>query len=264
MSESGYSSDESFNEKEYYQTELERFKKKYEIISRISSGNGQVFNGIEKNQNIPVVIKKLQKKKSGIPNEVTFHKKAQSASSGVIRLLEVFELKKSVILILEKPENSMDLLEIINQFGVLNDQIAFEIIQKVAIICQELENVGICHRDIKDENILFDPVTFEIKLIDFGSATMWRDVYQDDAGTSAFHPPEFYKTGYMQAAGLTSWSLGCLYYILLTGTCPFSPENPDFKLRLSSLQCHFYSKIILSKLLAPEGERIHFSYLLSL
>ena len=36
MSESGYSSDESFNEKEYYQSELVRFKKKYEINSRIS------------------------------------------------------------------------------------------------------------------------------------------------------------------------------------------------------------------------------------
>ena len=111
MSESGYSSDESFNEKEYFQSELSRFKKKYEINSRISSGNGQVFNGRDKIQNVSVVIKKLQKKNSGIPNEVTFHKKAQAASSGVIRLLEVFELKKSVILILEKPKNSMDLLE---------------------------------------------------------------------------------------------------------------------------------------------------------
>ena len=264
MSESGYSSDESFNEKDFFQTELERFKKKYEMTSRISSGNGQVFNGKNKISGTPVVIKKLQKKNSRIPNEVTFHKKAQEASSGVIRLLEVFELKKSVVLILEKPENSMDLLEIVNQFGVLNDQTAFEIVQKVAVICQELENVGICHRDIKDENVLFDPVTFEVKLIDFGSATMWRNVYQDDSGTSAFHPPEFFKTGLMQAAGLTSWSLGCLYYILLTGTCPFSTENPDFKLQLSSIQCHFYSKVILSKLLAPEGERVHFSYLLSL
>ena len=53
MSESGYSSDESFNEKEYYQSELERFKKKYEINSRISSGNGQVFNGLDRVLNIP-------------------------------------------------------------------------------------------------------------------------------------------------------------------------------------------------------------------
>ena len=170
MSESGYSSDESFNEKEYFQSELERFKKKYEINSRISSGNGQVFNGLDKIQNVPVVIKKLQKKNSRIPNEVTFHKKAQAASSGVIRLLEVFELKKSVILILEKPENSMDLLEIINQFGVLNDQIAFEIIQKIAIICQELEHVGICHRDIKPQNLLLNPELGILKLCDFGSA----------------------------------------------------------------------------------------------
>jgi serine/threonine protein kinase len=33
-----------------------------------------------------------------------------------------------------------------------------------------LEGVGICHRDIKPQNILVDPSTYMLKVCDFGSA----------------------------------------------------------------------------------------------
>ena len=36
---------------------------------------------------------------------------------------------------------------------------------------QNLHNSSIAHKDIKAENILFNPVTNEIKLFDFGCAT---------------------------------------------------------------------------------------------
>ena len=36
---------------------------------------------------------------------------------------------------------------------------------------QNLHNSSIAHKDIKAENILFNPVTNEIKLFDFGCST---------------------------------------------------------------------------------------------
>ena len=33
-----------------------------------------------------------------------------------------------------------------------------------------LEGMGICHRDIKPQNVLIDPKTKELKICDFGSA----------------------------------------------------------------------------------------------
>eukprot|EP00116_Pleurobrachia_bachei_P004994 sb/3465256/ len=82
-----------------------------------------------------------------------------------------------------------------------------------------------------DENILYNPTTGQIKLIDFGSASLLAEQYNRFQGTDVYLPPEFFATGTHGSLPSTTWAIGCLAYCLLNGDCPFSTTQDvkDYK-----------------------------------
>ena len=130
----------------------------------MKSANAEIFTGFcRDNPDIQIILKKIDKHsdRSRLPSEIIFHQKAAEISKDVVKILEFFELRKSFVLILEKPANSLDLLEFVNNFGPMDEHFAQKIVTKIAHASLELLKHGICHRDIKDENVLFNPQTFE-------------------------------------------------------------------------------------------------------
>jgi len=102
---------------------------------------------------------------------------------GVIRLVDYFEQPDSFIVVMERPQRMKDLFDHITECGCLDEDEArclFLLIVKTAVA---LYDAGIVHRDIKDENILVDAESGDIRLIDFGSGTFLHDgVYSDFEG----------------------------------------------------------------------------------
>ena len=49
-----------------------------------------------------------------------------------------------------------------------------------------IHQLGICHRDIKPQNLLLDPETAVLKLCDFGSAKMLDSIFNLDQKTQSF------------------------------------------------------------------------------
>merc|ERR1712115_345045 len=102
-----------------------------------------------------------------------------------------------------------------------------EIVQTV-IQCRDS---GVLHRDIKDENILVDLKSFNIKLIDFGSGCEHNHheepdkVFKEFRGTRVYSPPEWIRDGEYQADKLTVWSLGILLYDMLCGDIPYTTDQ---------------------------------------
>ena len=94
----------------------------------------------------------------------------------VIKLLDYVEHEDNVYIVMEKPDQSMDLCNFINNKGVLSEHRARYFFQQLLTAIQYIHSEGVAHMDLKCENILFDIDEKQIKLIDFGWARPLTDV----------------------------------------------------------------------------------------
>ncbi|WP_437574029.1 AAA family ATPase [Sorangium sp. So ce887] len=97
----------------------------------------------------------------------------------------------------------------------------------------ELHRHHVIHKDIKPQNLLYNPDTGEVKLTDLGIARLSprapEDLAHDGliAGTLAYMAPE--QTGRMNRSideRTDLYSLGVTFYEMLTGTLPFQASDP--------------------------------------
>ena len=99
---------------------------------------------------------------------------------------------------MERPANCIDIFEFTSQFGAVEEAVALRIISNVIRTCSCLFENNIFHRDIKDENVLLNPVTLDTFIIDFGCATLpqgKQQIFSQFSGTPEFAAPEYYLTG---------------------------------------------------------------------
>nr|WP_225895711.1 ATP-binding sensor histidine kinase [Dendronalium phyllosphericum] len=116
----------------------------------------------------------------------------------------------------------------------------FHIAIEISSTLEELHRHRIIHKDIKPANILIDPTTGDVKLIDFSIATLLPKEIQVQTnpnvleGTLAYISPE--QTGRMNRGidyRTDFYSLGVTFFELLTGQLPFSITEP-----MELVYCH--------------------------
>ena len=119
-----------------------------------------------------------------------------------------------------------DLFHFIDKNGAFSSRDASLIVNQVVEVCYYLARQGVDHRDIKDENILYNHETKTIKLIDFGSASrLTVESYRSYQGTDVYLPPEYYKHKCYDPFPASVWSIGCLAFVLINGDCPFKTKE---------------------------------------
>ncbi|UKO97663.1 trifunctional serine/threonine-protein kinase/ATP-binding protein/sensor histidine kinase [Nostoc sp. UHCC 0870] len=116
----------------------------------------------------------------------------------------------------------------------------FPIAIAIVSILEKLHCDRIIHKDIKPANILINPSTLEVKLIDFSIATLLpREIQQFTnpnvlEGTLAYISPE--QTGRMNRGidyRSDFYSLGVTFFELLSGHLPFTSHDP-----MELVYCH--------------------------
>jgi len=161
----------------------------------------------------------------------------------------------------------MDLFECIEAHTMLPLGIVKKILmQLVSVLLYLHEELGVAHRDLKDENIAVDE-DYRIKLLDFGSAVAlakgddgegWLDRFQ---GTVAFAAPEIVRGERYRASKAEVWTLGILLYTMVYGRGPFA--SPDailhqqlrFPMRLGNERDYEEVKRLMESMLDKDAEK---------
>ncbi|MBE9048873.1 AAA family ATPase [Nostocales cyanobacterium LEGE 11386] len=114
------------------------------------------------------------------------------------------------------------------------------IAQQLATILDGVHRYRVIHKDIKPANILINPDSRQVKLIDFSIASLLpretQEIYNPNVleGTLAYLSPE--QTGRMNRGidyRSDFYALGVTFYELLTGQLPFQSNDP-----MELVHCH--------------------------
>ncbi|AFZ03094.1 ATP-binding sensor histidine kinase [Calothrix sp. PCC 6303] len=215
----------------------------YSIVEQLYLGSRTaVYRAVQTATQRPVVIKVLQRDYPSFGELVQFRNQYAVTKnlpiSGIVQPLSLEPVGNGYGLVMEDCGGVALSKYIQQQSLVLTEVLAIAL--QIADILDDLIQHRVVHKDIKPANILIQPESKQVKLIDFSIASLLPKETQEIQspnvleGTLAYLAPE--QTGRMNRGidyRADFYALGVTLYQLLTGTLPFTSDDP-----LELMHCH--------------------------
>lgn len=206
----------------------------YDLAEEIYSGGakGKVLVANRKDDGSEVIIK-IRTKRSNKGGERTWkaimaQMHQMRGSQHVLDITEILEDALAFYVVMPKC-NGGELFEFLVTETEVPESECKRIIREILTAVGHLHKVGLVHRDVKPENILFDldrncaktPKT--VKLIDFDTCVEWTPTSPKSnrfVGTPGYIAPEALLGEITPQSDL--WSIGVILFILMTGETPWT------------------------------------------
>ncbi|BAY23413.1 two-component hybrid sensor and regulator [Calothrix sp. NIES-2100] len=219
----------------------------YHLSEQLYNGSRTlVYQGYRENDALPVVIKLLKNPYPNFSELVQFRNQytiAKNLNSPVIIQIYGLETYQNGYALVMEDFGGISLKDYFTSGETFNTKSLPDFFQIAITLCNALEILYrecIIHKDIKPSNILINPQTKQIKLIDFSIASLLPRETQTLIspnileGTLAYISPE--QTGRMNRGidyRTDFYSTGVTFYELLTGELPFPSNDP-----MELIHCH--------------------------
>ncbi|MBD2694683.1 ATP-binding protein [Anabaena catenula] len=229
----------------------------YTNLNKIyESDNSLVFRGICQQDESPVIIKILKQDYPTKEAIARYKLEYQLVSSlqlqGTVRAKSLEKYQNTLAIIFE--DDGCESLRLLLSQRKLPLQEFLEIGIQITQTLAEIHAENIIHHDINPANIIIHPQTQQVKIIDFGIATILTRETPNLChpnileGTLAYISPE--QTGRMNRVidyRTDFYSLGVTFYEMLTHQLPFAAADA-----MELVHCHLAKQAIIPHLINPE------------
>ena len=232
----------------------------YEIITKIyESANSLVYRAIRTQDERPIILKILKEDYPTAPELTRYKQEYEITRSlnldGVVKVYDLQRYQNSLVMFLEDFGGESLKIWIAEHKLTLEEFLilAIEITENLGAI----HAANIIHKDINPSNIVYNPETGKLKIIDFGIATVLPrenpTILNLDRleGTLAYISPE--QTGRMNRVidyRTDFYSVGVTFYEMLVGRLPFETTDP-----MELVHCHIAKQPVPAYLVGEQGLR---------
>ena len=220
------------------------------------SANSLVYRAIREADNQPIILK-LLKESYPTPQELVRYRTEYRITQelkepGVVQVYDLQKYQNSLVMFVED-FGGESLKFWMQQRSFTLEEFLLLAIATTEILGQ-IHSANIIHKDINPSNIVYNPQTKQLKIIDFGISTQLSretPILKNPGvleGTLAYISPE--QTGRMNRTldyRADFYSLGVTFYELLTGKLPFETEDA-----LELVHCHIARQPLSPHEIKPE------------
>jgi len=160
-----------------------------------------------------------------------------------VSFIESRETNDNIYIVMEYVGGG-DLLDAILDVGGFDEPRAARAISDILHGLDYLHNTGICHRDMKPENVLYHPEQEVWKIADFGCATLFTEqnpFMHDFEGTIQYMAPEI-LLGEKYTKSIDVWATGVISYVSLSACFPWEGRtDAEVQESIMRYKIKFYS-----------------------